>query len=143
MPQPLDPKHQRAVSFAVSAAEPIPKNPPGRNTAYRELAAGKEWQLRVPYVCNHDPATTVLAHSNWGKHGKGMGMKAADAFGVWSCYACHTWLDQGKAISAIKELAFERALVRMRVELHRLLEDPATKARDREAAAWALERLEV
>ena len=141
---PLDPKHRRAVSYALGETQAAPKNPPGRNAAYRELARDKPCMLQIPYVCSHDPQTTVLAHSNSQAHGKGMGLKADDAIGsVWACYACHTWIDQGDAPAAAKELAFRRGAQRMEAALKDLLASPLTKERDRNAAQWALDRIQA
>ncbi|ENZ9379432.1 DUF968 domain-containing protein [Acinetobacter baumannii] len=36
------------------------------------------------------------AHSNSGKHGKGRGIKASDAFTVPLCHSCHSQFDQFK-----------------------------------------------
>ena len=106
------------------------------------MAQGRPCMLRVPGICCHNPETTVLAHSNSSRHGKGLGMKATDAFAVWACHTCHSWLDQGGASRAVKELLFSEALDRMRGELEKIVEDPLRKAKDRDAAAWALERLQ-
>lgn len=139
---PLDPKHQRSVSYALGETRSAPKNPPGRNAAYRELARGKPCMLQIPFVCNRDPETTVLAHSNSQANGKGMGLKADDAIGaVWACYACHSWADQGGMSAVAKDLAWRRATQRMEAELEALAGSPAAKPRDREAAQWALDRI--
>jgi hypothetical protein len=61
----------------------------------RELARGRQCQVRIPGVCNHDPATTVLAHLPGG----GMGRKQPDLLAAWACSACHDAIDgRGKAI---------------------------------------------
>ncbi len=49
--------------------------------------------MRIPGVCNHNPETTVWAHSNAGADGKGMGLKAHDCFGAYLCSACHDEYD--------------------------------------------------
>ena len=59
----------------------------------RKSARGRECTVRIYGVCNHDPATTVLAHIN----GAGMGMKHNDLHGAFSCSSCHAWLDGGYA----------------------------------------------
>ena len=139
---PLDPKHRRPVSFELGETRAAPKSPPGRSQAYRDLARGKPCMLQIPYVCNRDPETTVLAHSNSQSHGKGMGLKADDAIGsVWACYACHCWVDQGDASAAVKELAWRRANERMQVALEEIAASATAKPRDREAARWALDRI--
>lgn len=137
------PEHlRRSVRTGPAELQAAPKNPPGRNQAYRDLARGQPCMLRIPYVCNHNPETTVLAHSNSQAHGKGMGIKADDAIGaVWACYACHTWADQGGASAAVKELAFRRGNERMVQALEALAGNPVTKPRDRAAAQWALDRI--
>lgn len=118
------------------------KQSPGRNQNYRDLARGKDCTLRVPGVCCGNPETTVLAHSNKGAHGKGMGLKADDAVGaVWACYTCHSWLDRGKAPQADKDAAVARAMDRMEIELQKIAGDVLVKQKDREAAVWALRRL--
>ncbi len=56
----------------------------------REEARDKECQIRIPGICNGDPATTVLCHLNSG----GMGCKASDlACGSWGCSSCHDAVD--------------------------------------------------
>lgn len=56
-------------------------------------ARGKPCTMRLPGVCNHNPETTVWAHSNEGEDGKGMGIKAHDIFGAYMCSACHDEYD--------------------------------------------------
>lgn len=58
----------------------------------RRAAQGRDCMVRLPGVCNGDPATTVLAHyrsSRW----SGMGQKPDDAIGAWACSACHDAID--------------------------------------------------
>jgi hypothetical protein len=58
----------------------------------REAAKGMPCMIRLPGVCNHDPATTVLAH--YRMNGIcGAGMKPPDTCAVWACCACHDLLD--------------------------------------------------
>jgi hypothetical protein len=59
----------------------------------RELARGKTCQVRIPLHCNHDPATTVLAHYRLSGY-VGAGQKPDDwSFGSWACSACHDVVD--------------------------------------------------
>ncbi|MCP5017542.1 MAG: DUF1364 domain-containing protein [Ketobacter sp.] len=59
---------------------------------FRKLAQGKPCQVRLP-GCNHDPATTILAHYPLSGY-TGTGMKPDDfAFGAWCCSACHDLVD--------------------------------------------------
>ncbi len=46
-------------------------------------------QVRIPGICNFDPATTVLAHLPGG----GMGAKQHDIHGAYCCSACHDQVD--------------------------------------------------
>ena len=58
----------------------------------RKLAKGQPCMIRVPGVCNRDPATTVLAHYRMAGL-CGAGMKPPDALGAFSCSACHDAVD--------------------------------------------------
>ena len=64
-----------------------------RMTPIRRSARGEDCTLRIPGVCNRDPATTVLCHSNRLADGKGMGLKAPDTAACFGCSACHDVLD--------------------------------------------------
>lgn len=57
----------------------------------KQAAKGELCQIRVPGVCNGDPATTVLCHLN----GAGIARKHPDFLGAWGCSACHAWVDGG------------------------------------------------
>lgn len=65
--------------------------------------------MRIPGVCNHDSTTTVYAHSNKIRHGKGRGIKSHDIFGAYMCAACHDWYDKGSATREEKDDAFQLA----------------------------------
>jgi hypothetical protein len=133
------PEHlRRTVSMGPAQLSAIPKTAREENPHFRSMARDKDCQLLIPGVCSFDRSTVVLAHSNW--HDKGAGRKASDYWGVWACYACHTWLDQGKALEAQKKAAFSAGLKRMQVELQKIADDPLQKPRDRESARWALDR---
>lgn len=54
-----------------------------------ESARGEECQVRLPFICSHDPSQTVLSHANGSAAGKGVGMKAPDYLGAYSCAPCH------------------------------------------------------
>lgn len=62
-------------------------------TPIRRAARGQDCQLQILGVCNGDPATTVLCHSNLLADGKGMGLKAPDHAACFGCSACHDVLD--------------------------------------------------
>lgn len=59
-----------------------------------DTARGAPCALRLPGICNNDPATTVWAHLNG--FGKGMGMKTHDFLGFPACSSCHAAYDTGK-----------------------------------------------
>jgi len=58
-------------------------------TKIRESARGQECQIRVPGICNGDPATTVLCHLSGG----GMGRRRNDLAAAYGCYECHNCVD--------------------------------------------------
>lgn len=119
----------------------FPKSPREDNKHYRNLARDEDCMLRVPSVCCGDSATTVLAHSNASADGKGMGYKSHDHCGIFSCFTCHTWLDQGRASPEEKATRFKWALERQAVRLMQIVTDPSRSKRDREAAQWGLDGL--
>lgn len=71
----------------------FPKREYVRSAAIRAAARGQRCTLRLPFVCNGNPETTVLCHSNNGRDGKGMGIKASDDRAAFCCSACHDVLD--------------------------------------------------
>lgn len=56
----------------------------------RQSARGQECLVRIPGICNGDPATVVLAHVG----GAGMGRKQPDILGAFACAACHDEIDR-------------------------------------------------
>lgn len=62
-------------------------------TPIRRAARGQACTLQFAGICNFDPATTVLCHSNFLADGKGMGLKAPDTAAAFGCSACHDLLD--------------------------------------------------
>jgi hypothetical protein len=94
-------------------------------TPIRRAARGQDCQLQILGVCNGDPATTVLCHSNLLADGKGMGLKAPDTAACFGCHACHSVLDgraprpDGMSIDDLLELfayARERTHAILRAE---------------------------
>jgi len=73
-------------------AQKPPRAPYLELVGLRESAEGQRCSLRLP-CCNHDPATTVLAHLrffNWA----GIAEKPINVLGVFACSACHDALDR-------------------------------------------------
>lgn len=62
-------------------------------TKLRELARGRDCQVRLPGICNFDPETTVLAHYRLAGS-CGMGIKPHDLLGAWACSSCHDEIDR-------------------------------------------------
>ena len=64
----------------------------------RDSARGQDCTVNTQF-CSHNNETTVLAH--YGEPGeKGVGIKADDTSGFYSCYDCHIAIDQHKLSSA-------------------------------------------
>ena len=61
----------------------------------RNLAKGRECQVRLPGICNGDPATTVLAHYRLIGI-SGIGMKSPDLIAAHACASCHYTVDNVK-----------------------------------------------
>lgn len=74
------------------ARKPMKKSR-AKSTPARRAARGRDCTLMIPGVCNRDPATTVLCHSNRLADGKGMGLKAPDSAACFGCSDCHDVLD--------------------------------------------------
>ena len=55
----------------------------------RKEAKGRECQVRIPGICNHNHETVVLAHLGGG----GMGTKQPDLLGAFCCSTCHDAVD--------------------------------------------------
>jgi len=93
-----------------------------RMTPIRRAAQGQDCTLQFPGVCNFDPATTVLCHSNYLADGKGMGLKAPDTAAAFGCSACHDLLDGRRPRPAeISLLAMEGAFYRAVRLTHEIL----------------------
>lgn len=91
-------------------------------TPIRKAARGQDCTLRIPGVCNRDPETVVLCHSNALADGKGMGLKAPDTEACFGCSSCHDVLD-GRAPRPdwLTLLLLEGAFIRARGETHIIL----------------------
>lgn len=135
MAQPV----RAVVGGSTSASRPKVKA--YRDPALLEMAKGRHCLLRVPGMCVGATETTVAAHSNLLKHGKGKARKADDHYSCWSCFPCHYWLDQGGASAEDKEAAFMAAHVRQVFAWRRMATDSSEPERFRRAARRALERL--
>lgn len=81
-----------------------------RNRKLLDHARGKDCTANLPYICNHNPETTVSAHSDWHRHGHGGAIKAHDCFIAWMCSDCHREIDQGNLMNKEeKQDAWQRA----------------------------------
>jgi hypothetical protein len=68
---------------------------PIRSQKILRSAKGQPCAFRFPGVCQGGTETTVWAHMNGGRFGKGMGMKAHDILGGHACFWCHRYIDGG------------------------------------------------
>ena len=66
------------------------------SSQYTKAAQGQECQIRIPYVCSHNPETTVFAHLGGG----GMGMKKPDIHGSFACSECHDAVDGRRKVNS-------------------------------------------
>jgi hypothetical protein len=80
----------------------------------RKIARGKDCQIRLPNICNHDPQTTVGAHFRLSGL-SGMGTKPDDIFIAWACSACHAWVDGHKSNEV--QIAFAHGVFRTQAAL--------------------------
>ena len=58
-----------------------------------ESARGEDCTIRLGSICNYNSETTVFAHLNGIRFGKGTGQKVPDLLGAYSCSACHDVVD--------------------------------------------------
>ncbi|MFH1011211.1 MAG: nuclease domain-containing protein [bacterium] len=61
-----------------------------------ESARNEDCQVRIPFGCCFDPATTVWAHAD--KPGKPKGGKLPDELGAYACWKCHAIYDRSMPI---------------------------------------------
>lgn len=81
---------------------------------FRRSAEGRGCTLRLPGICNHDPATVVLAHARTG----GMGKKCPDTAAFFACSACHDAYDGRVQHYGVSRDALRAEAVRAIVETH-------------------------
>ncbi|WP_033134631.1 DUF968 domain-containing protein [Acinetobacter sp. MN12] len=53
---------------------------------------------KLPCIRCGLPAPSQAAHSNFGEHGKGKGIKADDRYTIPLCHSCHSDFDQYKTM---------------------------------------------
>ncbi len=129
-------------TYAGGTVAAAPKPVPWRCQTLLDMARDRPCLLLVPGICNYRTDTTVAAHSNWTEHGgKAGARKADDCYSAWACYACHTWLDAGRASADRKRAAFLAAHPLQVLAWRQIATDPTEPARYRRAALAALERL--
>lgn len=66
-----------------------------RSQAVLDSARGAQCAFRFPGICQGGTETTVWAHLNGARFGKGAGIKAHDILGGHACFYCHSYLDTG------------------------------------------------
>jgi len=63
-----------------------------RSKKITNAARGEQCTLQIAGVCNGNPETTVFCHFPHESHG--MGIKATDLSGGFSCFNCHSQIDR-------------------------------------------------
>lgn len=63
-----------------------------RSHKLRESARDEQCTMGSP-MCNGNPETVVLCHSDFHEHGRGMNLKASDLMSFYGCSGCNYWLD--------------------------------------------------
>lgn len=88
----------------------------------RKQARDRDCMVRIPSVCNHDPATVVLAHYRL-IGVSGIGYKSDDLIGSWACSSCHAEIDGQTRKSGLNrdelKLAHLEGMVRTIVQLRK------------------------
>lgn len=62
-----------------------------KQNKFTKSARDEDCSLRIPGICNFDPATTVFCHAPCVD--KGMGFKSPDWWGAYGCAGCHHAVD--------------------------------------------------
>lgn len=119
---------------------PVEKTAAKRNANLLKLAKGQPCMLTLRN-CDGGGETTVAAHSNQAKHGKAGARKADDCYSVWSCFSCHSWIDQGSAPREEKDSYFNAAHARQVLAWREIADSYSAKEWKQAAAQWALDQL--
>lgn len=87
---------------------------------YTKAARGQECLVRLPGICNRDPATVVFAHLRMSPY-SGTAYKTGNIFGAFCCSACHDEIDRRtrKLESDFVRMAHFEGIVRTQ---HKLIE---------------------
>lgn len=134
-------RSQSAIQKIASACIPQPKQPRAENKHLLAMARGRECLIRSP-ICTGGTETTVACHGGGVARGKGMGYKVGDQYTAWGCHNCNHYTDAyGAASKAQKEAAFMAGHLRQVLAWRQIAGNAAAPARDKKAAAWALELL--
>lgn len=91
-------------------------------TDLRRFARDKPCMVRLPDICNGDPATTVLAHFRL-IGSSGIGLRSSDLCASWACSACHDAIDRRAHMDLERDyvrLAHFEGMMRTQNELIRL-----------------------
>jgi Protein of unknown function (DUF1364) len=117
-----------------------PKN--YRDANLLAMARGRRCIAMFTQFCKGDDGeTTVAAHSNQLRHGKGRSLRASDCYSIWACWACHSWLDQGSGGRQERVDAFDAAHEIQIREWEKIAADTSETEKNRKSAAMALEQL--
>lgn len=81
-----------AVAALPAQAAKLPRKA-RTDQAIRDSANGEQCHMRLAGVCNGQPDTTVWSHWPGLDADRGMGLKALDLCGCYTCSACHDAID--------------------------------------------------
>lgn len=87
-----------------------------RSDALRQSAKGQTCTVRLPGFCNHNAATTVLAHLPGG--GSGTGTKGDDTHAAYACSDCHDFIDRRRQSKELSGAIVLDAMLRGLAETH-------------------------
>ena len=76
-----------------------------RSKKITKSVQGQDCTLRLPDICNFNPETTIFAHIGTNR---GMGIKCADYFGVYSCSSCHDEIDRRTRVMSTNDVELEK-----------------------------------
>jgi len=74
-----------------------------KQTKLTKAARGRDCQVRIPTVCNHNSETVVLAHYRMAGT-CGTSVKPSDLQAAWACSACHDVIDGRVRIAEDREI---------------------------------------
>lgn len=138
-PKTMQKLYRQGVAGPVTLTA-LPKSEAKRNQNIMAMAKGKPCLIEIPGICNHNPETTVAAHSNWHEHGKSLGRKADDQYTVWACSDCHHYIDANPTTRETARHWWHEGH-KKQVDFWIYIANHGKDQKEKSAAQWALEQL--